>query len=348
MVNAQIRMKALVLSRLLLGDLPDWHTFETECETADKIVNRRAARSVSSQIGRNYHSLSAEVQKFVNKNFVRCEYADLARLCDEVRSGMGLSIQLDEFEKTFFPLADSVKQRFPFYAHVSISTYGLKFEFPEHHFLRDIETSLPELLDTFTSIKQLTSQHDPVIAGLIAREKFLSRSIISAAFSLLEAFISGLFFTAVHTNALGSLECDGEFLKYAATKESDLLKQRLDHVVQFVSKGTESISDEPFEKLIEVGKWYRDAIHHTTPFGRKDVEVGGRLTALYEIDCNIALHCIVLSSATLLKISQWTYGAFDATDIASRCSELLEKAHRAWLCNQAQEAPPKLPKLRCT
>lgn len=337
MVNAQIRMKALVLSRLLLGDLPDWDTFKTECETADKIVNRRAARSVTSQIGRNYHRLSTEVQKFINENFARCEYADLARLCDEVRSGMGLSTRLDEFEKTFFPLANSVKQRFPFYAHVTISTYGLKFEFPEHHFLRDIETSLPELLDTFTSVKRLTPKHDPDIAGLIAHEKFLSRSIISATFSLLEAFISGLFYTAVQTKTIGSLECDDEFLKYAATKESAPLKQRLDRIVQFASKGTESIHDEPFEKLVEVGKRYRDAIHHTTPFDRKDVGVGGRLTALYEIDGDIALHCIVLSSATLLKISQWTYGALDATDIASRCSELLEEAHRAWLANQAED-----------
>src|SRR5208283_1545973 len=77
-----------------------------------------------------------------------CEYHDLARLCDEVEPKAGLSIRLDEFEKVFFPLTDSVKRRFPFYAHVSISTYGLQFEFPEHHFLRDIEASLPELLDT--------------------------------------------------------------------------------------------------------------------------------------------------------------------------------------------------------
>jgi len=162
---------------------------------------------------------------------------------------------------------------------------------------------------------------------------------VSASFSLVEAFLSGLFFTAVHTKSLGSLECDEEFLKYAETKESAPLKNRLDRVVQFASVGTESGSDEPFKTFIEVGKRYRDAIHHTTPFQRKDVELGGRLTALYEINCDIALDCVVLSSATLLKISQWTHGASDATDIARRCSELLEK-HRAWLANQANERHP--------
>jgi hypothetical protein len=345
MVTAQIKMKALVVSRLMLGDIPDWRTFEDERKTASDIVNRRAARSVSSQIGRNYRYLSAATQKFVEENFAHAEYHDLARLCDEVKSGSGLSICLDEFEKTFFPLADRVKRRFPFYAHVSISTYGLKFEFPEHHFLRDIETSLPELLDTLARLTPFIPATDPrrdsdIVAGLVAREKFLSRSIVSATFSLVEAFLSGLFFTAVHTKSLGSLACDEDFLDYAAKKESAPLKNRLDRVIQFASLGTENGSDEPFKTFIEVGKRYRDAIHHTTPFQRKDVESGGRLTALYEINSNIALHCIVHSSATLLKISQWTYGASDATDIGSRCSELCERAHRAWLANQAQEGHP--------
>jgi hypothetical protein len=188
-----------------------------------------------------------------------------------------------------------------------------------------------------------TRRDSDVVAGLVAREKFLSRSIVSASFSLVEAFLSGLFFTAVHTKSLGSLACDEDFLNYAAKKESAPLKNRLDRVVQFASAGTESGSDEPFKTFIQVGKRYRDAIHHTTAFQRKDVESGGRLTALYEINSDIALHCVVLSSATLFKISQWTYGASDATDIATRCSELLEKAHRAWLANQAQRGAPPEP-----
>jgi len=344
MVNAQTKMKALVVSRLLLGDIPDWQTFESERETASKILNRRTARSVSSQIGRSYRDLSTETRKFIEENFIRCEYEDLARLCDEVKSGSGLSVRLDEFEQTFFPLADSVKRRFPFYAHVSISTYGLKFEFPEHHFLRDIEASLPELLGTRLNLEPFIKQspdakHDSgSVAALVAREKFLSRSIVSAAFSLVEAFLSGLFFTAVHTKLLGSLECDEEFLKYAATKESAPLKNRLDHVVQFTSKGRESGSDEPFKALIDVGKRYRDAIHHTTPFQRKDVEPGGRLTALYEINHDTALRCVVLSAAAVLEISLWIYGVSDTTDIANRCSELIKTVIATKSNGNAQDA----------
>ena len=117
-----------------------------------------------------------------------------------MKSGSGLSLRLDEFEGKFFPLAEAVKRRVPAYAHVHISTYGLQFEFPEHHFLRDIETSLPELLDMRSRLAAFTgpefdSRRDrDLVGGLVAKEKFLSRSVISATFSLAEAFLSGLFF----------------------------------------------------------------------------------------------------------------------------------------------------------
>ena len=262
---------------------------------------------------------------------MRCSFSDLARLCDKIEVGVGLSTRLDQFEKDLFPLAESVKRRFPFYAHLRISTYGLQFEFPEHHFLRDIETSIQELLDTRSQLNlfmrpdfDLMHERERV-AGLVARERFLSRSIISATFSLAEAFLSGLFFTAVHTKSIGGLECDEDFLKYAATKESAPLKDRLDRVVRFASKGTESGTAEPFKTFIEIGKRYRDAIHHTTPFQRKDIEAGGRLSALYEINSDIAFRCVSLSAETVLRISRWTFDASEATDIATRCSALIKK-----------------------
>ncbi|MHB8529318.1 MAG: hypothetical protein ACYC8V_07390 [Caulobacteraceae bacterium] len=332
MAAAQIKMKALVVARLLMGDITNWATFESERKTAGQIANRRTARSVSSQIGRSYRELSTEIQNFIGKNFARCEYSDLARLCDEVNVGSGISLRLEEFEKQFFPLAESVKGRVPFYTHVRISTYGLQFEFPEHHFLRDMETSLPELLEVQSRLAPFAGPEfdsnceRDLVARLVAKQNFLSRSIVSASFSLAEAFLSGLFFTAVHTKSIGRLACDEDFLNFAQTKESASLRDRLDRVVRFASNGAENVTDEPFKAFIEVGKRYRDAIHHTTPFQRKDIEPGGRLTALYEINGDIALRCVVRASETILRISHWTNPASDTTDVAIRCGELIQKA----------------------
>ena len=93
MVPAQIKMKALVVSRLMMGDITNWIDFENERKSAGQIANRRLARSVSSQIGRGYGDLLSEVQKFIANNFVQCEYSDLARLCDAVEFGSGMSLR---------------------------------------------------------------------------------------------------------------------------------------------------------------------------------------------------------------------------------------------------------------
>jgi hypothetical protein len=325
-------MKALVAARLMRGDISNWTIFENELAMAERIANRNAARNVSRQIGRGYRELSFEINDFIKNNFISCGYADLAHLLDDIDIGTGLSMRLDEFEKKYFPLANNVKRRIPAHAHVHISTFGLQFQFPEQHFLGDIETSLPELLDTRLRLAALSgpdfdARRDRDLArGLVAKEKFLSRSIISATFSLAEAFLSGIFFTAVHYGTVGSLSCSEEFAKFATTKESAPLRDRLDRVVKFVSEGAESVDHDPFKTFIESGKRYRDAIHHTTPFQRKDVEAGGRLIALYEIDCALALRCVILSAATLLKISRWSDAESAESDIAMRCDKILQAA----------------------
>jgi hypothetical protein len=89
--------------------------------------------------------------------------------------------------------------------------------------------------------------------------------------------------------------------------------------------GTKSGSDDPFKPFIEIGKKYRDAIHHTTPFARKDIEPGGRLTALYEIDGNVALRCVLLACATVITLSRCVYGDPRETDIDRRCAGLKHK-----------------------
>lgn len=330
--TAQTRMKAMVAARLLMGDFNSWDAFDSERKMAVQIANRRTARSVSAQIGRSYRDLTAETQKFIAENLSRPGYDDLAKLCEDIPVGVGIYLRLDEFEIKHFPLASHITQRFPFHAHVSISLWGLQFEFPEHHFLRDLESALNDLEEVSTRLLQFQRDRlDPKeargeLAILTAREKFLCRSIISAAFNLIEAFISGLFFEAVRKGSIGTLPCDPEFCTYATKKESAPLRDRIEKVVKFVSRGGSTGADEPFRSLIDVGKLYRDAIHHTTPFGRKDIEEGERLTALYKLEGSVALLIALQSFDVVLKISGWAYGASGTTVIAEECKRLRGKA----------------------
>ena len=207
----------------------------------------------------------------------------------------------------------------------------MQFEFPEHHFINDIEAAFEDLKETRQRIGDLGvtdanmkgKRND--IAPLLSREKFISRSMVSASFSLVEAFLSGLFFTALNANALGRLPCDEHLLKYAKNKESAALKDRVDRIVRFASSGTVDGRSDPFKSFIEVGKHYRDAIHHTTPFGRKDFDAGQRLLALYEVKSDVAVLCALLSLDSVLTLSQWIYSQEDPNEIADSCRELRNK-----------------------
>lgn len=326
--DAQIKMKALVAARLLMGDLNDWNQFKEERETANKIINRRLARSVSSQIGHGYGKLSSSIENFMIKHFSDCSFANLAQLCDTIVPGCGMNLRLDEFERVHFRLNDTVKSKYPFYTHMRISCSGLQFEFPEHHFLNDIEVGfiyLKNILEDIIKLKITDSnlkEHKSVVSPLISREKFISRSLISASFSLVESYVSGIFYTVVNVGRIGITECDPEFINFAKNKESGPLKDRLGRIAKFASNGTLNSESEPFDSFIKIAKRYRDAIHHTTPFGRKDIEIGERLETLYEIDGELAILFSLFALDTVLKLFELIDTPQTESVIFQRCRSI--------------------------
>lgn len=330
-MSATVKMKALVASRLLMGDLNDWAAFQRERDVANRIVNRRLARSVSVQIGRGYQELSGEIKKFIGNNFQKCSFADLAKLCDEIVVGEGLYLRIEDFESRFFPVAESVKQRVPGHAHIAISTFGMQFEYPEHHFLNDLDTGLLELRDIASRLSELNvsdSNQKAIrdkVRPLVSRDKFVSRSIVSAAYSLVEAFISGCLYTADSAGHVGRLVCDDSFRAYARAKNSEPFKNRVERLVAFASSGTSSAQEEPFKEFIDSAKRIRDAIHHTTPFERKahGIAPGQRLTDLYRVNSETAIRVVLLALGTVSAVVNWTQREGVRTELSDRCEALL-------------------------
>jgi len=72
-------------------------------------------------------------------------------------------------------------------------------------------------------------------------------------------------------------------------------------------------------------KRYRDAIHHTTPFERKNLEAGQQLLSLYEIKSHVAALCALLSLNCILTLSSWIYSDDHGSEIADRCRTLRKK-----------------------
>jgi hypothetical protein len=326
--SATVRMKALVVARLMMGDFQNWDQFKSEIAIAHKVSNRRTARSVMSQIGRNYSQMSTEIEQFIERNFINVTVAQLAALSDSIEVGIGLSMRLAEFETSFFALAPAVKERHPAHCHIRISFWGLQFEYPEMHFLNDLHAGLEELKEVGAAITPFAAyERDPKsgqteLAALVSRERFICRSLISASFSLMEAYLSGVFHLISTDGQLGDRIIIGEFKQYAATKESAPLKARMQKLLSVASNDFESVEVEPFRSFIETGKRYRDAIHHTSPFERKDVSAGGRLMALYELDDVITRKCVAGALLSILKFEDLIWNGTAKSDTYERCLAL--------------------------
>lgn len=337
--SASTRLKALVVARLMMGDIDSWEHYLSEIETTSRIQNRRTARSVMSQISFSYKKTSQNVLKFIEENFVGIGLEELAQLSESILPGVGLSLRLSEFEATHFGLAPSVKRRFPAHSHLRISLWGMQFEFPEMHFLNDIEAGSIELNQVSALLKPSAAvvgnpkSQQIEVAHLVSRQKLLCRALVSASFSLLEAYLSGLFFIAANESRLGNAATNEDFRGFARSKESAPLKTRLDRVLREASGGHASVDDEPIRGYIDTGKRYRDAIHHTSPFERKDVEAGGRLIALYELDPVIAFTCVEHSLFTVSLLERLIWQDELETDVMQRSRALLN------LLPQPFEAP---------
>jgi hypothetical protein len=328
-------MKALVCSRLMMGDFKDWEHFVSEREFARQIRNRRQARSVTSQIGRDYKKIKEHVRHFISQHFENATEKNLADLCETIPVPYGLHETLLDFENKHFSLSSKVKSKYPIYAHISISYRGLQFEFPEHHFLNDIEVLFLYLQENekLLSHPQYSSQkrieNNQNIKLIVSKEKFLSRALISTAFSLVETTLSGIFFTAAAGGTLGQLTVDKDFRAFAIKKESAPLKQRLSTTVQWATQNYCTGDEEPFKSFMSSAKKFRDSIHHPTPFGRQNnLEEWERLELLYEIDAFVALNIIRSAFAVILTIFCEAFPDSQESDVRDRLAQLDIEADR--------------------
>ena len=329
--TVQQRMKALVVGRLMLGDFDSWEQYQEQLNIVHTIQNRRTARALLSQIGKKYKTTRDATARFIEDYFVGISEAEFAKLSEHIVLGSGLSLRLSDFESAHFELAQSLKRRFPPHCHLLISIWGLQFEYPEMHFLNDIEAGIKQLDKISLELLPFGLGHKnpkhqrPEVAHLISLQKLLSRSLVSASFSLLEAQLSGMFFAATKDGKMGSLIVSDDFRKFAETKESAPLKARLERALAETISCDEGLHNfDPFKAFLETGKRYRDAIHHTSPFERKDIEAGGRLTALYELNSEIALTCAEQALYIVSFLDRWMWQDTIETDVMVRCKALLD------------------------
>jgi len=337
-VDASIKLRALVCARLMIGDFHNWVSFSSERSRASEILNRRVARHVFSQLPISYRETQARLSEFIHSNFVNCTAEQLAKICDSVQpSEGGLNIGIIEFERNFVQIDDHVEISCPFHSNVSISLWGLKFEFPEHHFLNDLEWSLTEtvqaerdaneLLTSVVSVKDAPAK----AAAIATAQKAASRSTISVCYNLLEAYINGVFFQITEQGYAGLHLCSAEQRTYAQRNKTASFADRVEKLCEII-KAFDIIDSADYVALRD-GKFVRDAIHHTSPFGwttrnaQTSYAAGARLGALYSIVPESARSLARSTLDFLIAVERQAWGDPASRTIFESCTKLRQRLY---------------------
>jgi len=128
--------RAAAVGRLLPGELDG----PMEPIFVEQYIDR-PRRDLKPEMNSIRAYLRGEVAKFCRNNFENVEPEDLARLYEPIfEHKCEWYIPLTDFIRDFGKFKDKVLKGAPPHATVRISPWGLQFDYPEHHLMRDLET----------------------------------------------------------------------------------------------------------------------------------------------------------------------------------------------------------------
>lgn len=282
--STQIR-QAAAAGRLMLGEFHEWESFSK----AGSLPTgpRRLRRAQGSH---DRATLGPEIESFCQKNFKGMSIQALSCLFQRIKEGPGIRMPLTDFESEFAPFRPQTTEGTPRHATVSITLWGLQFEFPEDHFGKDIRHAYTIADETSTEIRRLKSltqqaarKREDEISKLIQNNNFAKRVIVVQSICLIECYLNGLAWDYLqkHSN-----------LTSLSTNRRKLLEDRTANFRDKLLKYQEIIFNESIIEenseivifILGVMKPFRDAMMHPSPFSHPS-DFGGitKLDRIYNL-----------------------------------------------------------------
>lgn len=188
--------RAAAVGRLMLGEMRNWIEFLGADQLDYTILPRRQLKSGKADVKRR---LSAELEKFCEKNFTGMTQRQLSRMYEDIKAFRGMEMPLFEFERRFAPVRKEILRGNPAHLTVSISLWGLQFRIPEEELAKDImeaaqlTANAQEQLRHYESSPQVELLRNRAKIGSLLRQKmFATRSGVIACFNLMEAYLNGI------------------------------------------------------------------------------------------------------------------------------------------------------------
>lgn len=332
--NASVTLRAVVCCRLMMNDFSSWDGFLDEYKFATRVSNRKQARSVGARIGKSYGMLKSETTKFIEENFESASATDLIRIADDLIRDRRIFLPLKEFEDEYLRISNSVKYQLPVHSFVSVSLWGLQFDYPEHNFINDLKISIVELDSVSKSVNGLAEgainlrSDRASISTQISKQKFFSRCVVTAAYNFLEAYIAGLLFEAHSYQKLGNKLIDESFREKSSALEKKSLKEKIERLNSEVLGANSEIGGRLSKVISGEGKTIRDAIHHATAFPRGKMGESGRIGRLQGLK-PIQVLGIAGDICVLIKIlDEVIWEGSPSSHIGNECGAILDLIHK--------------------
>lgn len=305
--------RAAAVGRLMLGEIDSWDDYVSVKDQNLESLPRRKLKSGAFDVKSR---LSKHISKFCNQNFAKMTESKLALLFLEIQPPHGLRIPILEFEGRFSRINENAKRGCPDHTTVSITLWGLQFEFPEDHLAKDLRQHVSWAREANAELAILRDEKHSTLREnreriANAERKLLAsvRASLFASHSLLEAYFNGLGW-----DFLQSRRSDVELSR----NKRELLEGNKgsirDKALKFPKELT-GIQPEPeYERIVNALcdelKPFRDSLAHPSPFSAPE-RFGGydKLSNLYSTRYPLAELALTMTCDVLVKAQEHVFGA---------------------------------------
>jgi len=301
--------RAVEVGRLFLGKLnaPLRPIFPDNYESLTRKVLKSGKHSIRGPERR-------EMEEFYRKNFSGKSFKSLATIYESLyKNDSQLRIPLTEFiEKIGKPKSGTLKEA-PLHSTVDISVWGLQFEHPELHLVKDLEVAFNEVLDIEEEIKNYEGKafshlrnNRPTIAKLQRKLSFVRRMTLLSCFNLVEAYLNGLAWEFVQKVDIESFS--NRQKKLLDTSRTSILDKLMKYPIICSQRDDILFSGEkpPYSIFRDLIKPFRDSIVHASPFAAPE-SFGGydKLTKLYELSTETVKKAVETTLEIIKKINEF-------------------------------------------
>lgn len=285
--------RAAAVGRLMLGKVTDWHDF-LQADVIDlQSLPRRNLRTARRDIRQR---LSKEILTFCQRNFSGIDEAKLSSLYEEIKAFRGFEMPLKDFQQKYGRIKPNALRGHPLHSTVKISLWGLQFEFPELHLVRDAREALATAKAGDRALKEYEGRshtdivsHREKISDATRRYRYGSRSAVLCCFNLIEAYLNGIAweFCQEPDNLLSLSKAKQEMI--ADSSRVSLAKKLVEYPEITTGRHLWN-TDHPLIRGFQIDiKPFRDSIVHPSPFSVPE-KFGGydKLRNLYRMDLDRA------------------------------------------------------------